>query len=176
MSAKNILYVEDDESDLWLLARALAAEGMKEPLHGVRDGVEAIAWLAGDGYFEDRAKYPLPQLVLLDIRLPKVDGLEVLRWIRTHPPFTALPAIMFSSSSQDRDITDAYGLGANLFLVKPTGQDELQYIARFLMTWLHHSRPPPLDERMWDALTFRNRVATWPRSGGSQPGTLPRAA
>ena len=176
MTAKNILYVEDDENDLWLLARAFQAEGLKEPLHAVREGVEAIAWLAGDGYFEDRAKYPLPQLVLLDIRLPKVDGLAVLRWIRSHPPFMALPVIMFSTSYQDRDITDAYDLGANLFLVKPTGPDDLRHIARFLMTWLHHSRPPPLDERMWDALTFGDRVANWRRSGAYQVEALPPAA
>jgi CheY-like chemotaxis protein len=159
MRAKQILYVEDDANDLWLLARAFEAEGLEEPLHVVRDGVEAIAWLAGDGYFEDRAKYPLPQLVLLDIRLQKVDGLAVLRWIRTHPPFTALPVIVFSSSYHSHDIADAYGLGANLFLVKPTDLDGLRHIARFLSTWLHHSRPPPLEEHFWEALTPRVRAA-----------------
>lgn len=159
MRTKNILYVEDDPNDLWFLARAFEAEGLKEPLYAVRDGVEAIAWLAGDGYFEDRAKHPLPDLVLLDIQLQKVDGWGVLRWIRSHPPFTALPVIVFSSSCHERDLTDAYGLGANLFMVKPADPEGLRHIARFLRTWLQHSLPPPPVGSMWDALPAGALVA-----------------
>ena len=170
MKTKHILYVEDDANDLWLLERAFQAEGLKEPLHAVPDGVEAIAWLAGEGDYRDRARFPLPQLVLLDIMLPKVDGLAVLRWARANPAFNALPIIMFSSSSQDGDITESYRQGANLFLVKPAAHDEFRHIARFLMTWLRHSQPPPAVQRLWRALTLEDLKENSRGSGGTRPG------
>ncbi len=176
MKPKNILYVEDDENDLWLLERAFWSEGMKESLHVVRDGAEAIAWLAGDGDYGDRAKYPLPNLVLLDIRLPKVDGFAVLRWARARPPFNTLPMIMFSISYELNDVTESYRLGANLFLVKPAAHEELRHIARFLVTWLQHSQPLPVDERLWRAVTLRDVEAASRPRGGPQSGASPPPA
>ncbi len=176
MKAKNILYVEDDQNDLWLLERAFRAEGIKESLHVVRDGVEAIAWLAGDGDYENRGKYPLPDLVLLDIRLQKVDGLAVLRWVRARLDLRTMPIIMFSSSYEAKDVTESYRQGANLFLVKPTAPEELRHIARFLVTWLRHSQPPPVDRRLWQAVTLRGLEAHSRPAGNPQSGALPPAA
>jgi CheY-like chemotaxis protein len=151
--AKSILYAEGDENDVWLMERAFRVERLKESLHSVHNGLDAIAWLAGAGDFEDRLRFPLPELVLLTVQLPKADGLEVLRWIRSHPRVATLPVVMFSGRYQEQDVADAYRLGANVFLEKPANVDELRQIARFLRTWLRDSLLPPVTEGMWRAMT-----------------------
>ena len=148
VASKRILYVEDEEADVWLMQRAFAAEGMTESLHVVRDGLEAISWLVGAGQYEDRAKYPLPDLVLLDVHLPKATGHEVLAWIRDQPALTTLPVIMFSVSDLEADVAAAYRLGANLYLSKPNGGD-LRQVARFLGAWLRLTPPPRAYKTEW---------------------------
>ncbi len=175
MRAKSILYVEDDEHDQWLLQRAFRAEGTTELLYMVRDGDEAMGWLDGGGDYEDRTKYPVPHLVLLDIRLQKVHGFEVLRWARAKPAFSTLPIIMFSSSKQDRDVAESYRLRANLFLVKPAGLDEFRHIAVFLITWVRHGQAPPTDETLWHPLPRGNENARLPGAGDPPVGASPLA-
>lgn len=152
VKANTILYVEDDTNDLFLLESAFRTEGANNLFRAARDGEEAIGYLEGKGLFADRTAYPLPMLVLLDLKMPKVDGLQVLRWVRTHREFKMLPVIMFSSSFLEPDIARSYSLGANSFIVKPTDLGELRQVARFLIGWLRHVRPPPADEREWVAL------------------------
>lgn len=114
-----ILVVEDDENDAVLIRRTLARAGVPNPRQFVTDGDAAISYLVGVGRFADRKKYPLPGLVLLDLKMPGMDGFEVLRWIREHPLFKNLPVVVLTSSDEIRDVNEAYRLGANSFLVKP---------------------------------------------------------
>ena len=113
-----ILLVEDTEDDVVLMKRALERAGLKNPVFNVKNGVEAIAYLAGEPPYWDRARYPIPAMVLLDIKMPLMDGFEVLKWIRNRPEFERLCVVMLTSSNEIRDVNRAYGLGATSFLVK----------------------------------------------------------
>src|SRR5438105_5333079 len=114
-----ILLAEDLEDDILLIRRALKKGHINNPLQVVRDGDEAIAYLAGEGKYSSRDEYPLPDLMFLDLKMPRKDGYEVLKWIRAHPELSALRVIVLTSSEQLRDVNLAYQLGANSFLVKP---------------------------------------------------------
>jgi CheY-like chemotaxis protein len=115
-----ILLVEDQKADAVLIERALVGSGLDHPIHCVHSGIEALAYLSGDPPFHDRSKYPLPILILLEIRMPGgPDGFEVLRWIRHHQSFSKVPVAMLTGSTNLRDANTAYRLGANTFLVKP---------------------------------------------------------
>ena len=122
-----ILLAEDDVNDAWLVERALFRAGILNPVMVVRDGQEAIDYLKGKGPFADRTHFPLPTLALLDIKMPKKNGLEVLGWVRRNGGggLKLLPVIIMSSSSIQQDIDRAYQLGVNAYLVKPTAFDEL---------------------------------------------------
>jgi len=112
-----ILLIEDDPDDAWLIRRAFERAGVGNPLKRLGTGAEAIGYLKGDHPYEDRSEYPLPVLVLLDIKMPGADGFEVLRWIRRQPEFARLCVVMLTSSDEIRDVNLAYKLGANSFLV-----------------------------------------------------------
>ena len=121
-----ILLAEDDVNDALLVERALSRAGIHNPIMIVRDGQEAIDYLEGKGPFADRKNFPLPTLALLDIKMPKKNGLEVLEWVRHNGGgLKLLPVIIMSSSSIQEDIDRAYQLGVNAYLVKPTAFDEL---------------------------------------------------
>jgi len=124
-----ILLVEDDENDIFFMKRAFKDAGIFNPLRVSQDGREAMDYLGGDGVYADREKFPLPCLALLDLKLPRVMGLELLKWVREQPELTSLVVIIFSSSQVGHDIDMAYQLGANAFLVKPSGPLELREIA-----------------------------------------------
>ena len=125
------------------LQYALERAQVRNPLAVVRDGRQAIAYLKGEGKFGDRQAYPLPGLVLLDLRLPRLPGLEVLRWMREQPDFAKLPVLVLSSSDQDQDVDAAYRLGANGYIVKPSSPAELSEIMRRIRKyWLEMDRPP----------------------------------
>jgi CheY-like chemotaxis protein len=114
-----ILVAEDDEDDVFLIKRAFHQAQFENPLHVVGNGEEAIAYLRGMPPFEDREKHPTPALVLLDLKMPRKNGFEVLEWIRQRPEFNALPVVVLTSSQESADINRAYALGANSYLVKP---------------------------------------------------------
>ena len=113
-----ILVVEDREDDILLIRKAFERASVPNPVHLVRSGEEAIAYLSGEGKYSNRAEYPLPVLVLLDLKMPRMDGFEVLTWIRRHEGIRALPVVVLTSSSQMADVNRAYKLGANSFFVK----------------------------------------------------------
>lgn len=118
-SAAVFLLVEDDPDEVFLINRALAGLSVKPDFRHVKDGEEAIRYLAGDGRYSDREKHPIPDLVLLDIKTPKRDGFEVLKWIRTRMP-PGLPVLMLSSTDQPESVRRAYAMGASSFLMKPS--------------------------------------------------------
>src|SRR6266404_974484 len=139
---KTILQVEDDPNDVFLLQHALTKMGVANPIQIARDGQQAIDYLQGAGKFADRAKFPFPCLVLLDLKLPYVMGLDVLGWIRKHPG-TALTVVMLTASGEDADIAAAYGLGANGFLVKPSESGKFEDMVKSIKDfWLTHNTLP----------------------------------
>ncbi len=138
-----MLLVEDREDDVLLVRRAFAKANIINPLHVVHDGLEALAYLKGEGPYANRVEFPLPELILLDLKMPGMDGYEVLRWIRKHPTLSALRVVVLASSEEIRDVNLAYKLGANSFLVKPV---ELERFVEMLVAlngyWLWMSKTP----------------------------------
>ena len=140
-----ILLAEDSETDILLTRRAFAKAKLLNPLHVVRDGVEAIAYLKGDGQYSNRDEYPLPDLLLLDLKMPHKNGLEVLDWIRQQPSLRALRVVVLTSSDQVRDVNMAYQLGANSYLVKPSRYEDLIVVLQQLKEyWLQLIEKPEL--------------------------------
>lgn len=114
-----ILLIDDQEADVLLIRRALQKAGLDYPVLSVSGGIEALAYLNGDPPFFDRNRYPLPALVLLDVRMPRMDGFEVLTWIRSNPQFAALPIVMLTGAEEIGQAKRAYEMGATSFFVKP---------------------------------------------------------
>jgi CheY-like chemotaxis protein len=138
-----ILYVEDREEDVFLLEHAFCTAEIKNPVQVVRDGQEAIDYLSGVGKFADRKQFPLPALLLLDLKLPMLMGLDVLEWIRLQPSLRAMIVIVLSSSIHEGDIQRAYQLGVNAFLVKPSDADTTADMCKALKHfWLTYNRAP----------------------------------
>ena len=125
MNPCTVLYAEDEETDIFFLQRAFQLVGSPHNLNTVVDGEDAIEYLIGGGPFADRACYPLPALVLLDISMPKKSGLEVLEWIRQQSHFQSLPVIILTSSSRQEDLQKARELGAEDYLIKPADPRKL---------------------------------------------------
>jgi|SRR5215470_4293662 len=132
MDTKAVLYVEDDESDVFLMRRVWQKVGIPNPLLVVRDGQEATEYLLGVGEFADRAEYPLPTLMLLDLSLPRMSGFEVLAWLRCQEDgIRALPVVILSSSALFADIAAAKALGISDYWVKSGDPRRLeQMVAR----------------------------------------------
>ncbi len=136
-----LLLVEDDPNDAFFMKTALEAVGVANPVRIIEDGRDALAYMSGGGRYSDRAEYPLPCLVLLDLKLPHVMGLEVLGWLRKRPEFASTIVIILTSSANPADIDAAYRLGANSYLVKPGSFDDLKVMARSIKDfWLMHNR------------------------------------
>jgi len=125
-----ILLAEDWEPDVALVRRGFKRAELSNPLHVVRDGEEAISYLAGLGKFADRAEYPFPDLLLLDLKLPKMDGFDVLRWVRQQPGGRKLLVMVLTSSEDIYHVNRAYALGANSFLIKPNDLENYTALAR----------------------------------------------
>jgi DNA-binding response OmpR family regulator len=119
-----ILLADDNENDVLMFRRAARRANFNQPLQVVSNGEETIAYLKGEDKYQDRAKYPLPALVLLDLKMPRKDGFAVLEWMREQSGFETMQVVVLSSSDEIRDINRAYELGANSFLVKPVSFDE----------------------------------------------------
>lgn len=139
-----ILIVEDSPDDIFLIRRALARARVVNPIYFLKNGEEAISYLSGKGEFSDREKYPLPILILLDLRLPRVSGFELIKWIRSQKkPISLIPLVVFTISSQDHDINKAYELGANSYIVKPFYMRGLIEVVKGLeLYWVFLNNPP----------------------------------
>jgi CheY-like chemotaxis protein len=125
-NAKTILVADDDPNDVFLVKAAFSRAGYDFPFLAVTNGEEVLNYLKGLGKYANRNRYPIPTLLLLDIKMPGMDGFEVLRWIRSHPEWRALPVIVLTNSCFGPDINMAYNLGADSFLTKP--EDSYSYV------------------------------------------------
>ena len=123
-TGRAILLVEDNPMDVDLTRRAFERQKVPNPVEVARDGEEALAWISR----WDRGE-PLPALILLDLKLPKIDGLDVLRQLKEHPVYRTIPIVVLSSSSENRDMQSAYQSGANSYIIKPVDFDQFMDVA-----------------------------------------------
>jgi CheY-like chemotaxis protein len=138
-----ILVAEDEEDYVLLLKQAFSQAHIHNPKYFVSTGVELMSYLKGEGKYANRDEYPLPDLLLLDIKLPGFTGLEVLGWVRAQPGLAGMRVLILTSSEDMKDINDAYRLGANSFLLKPYDFGDLVHLARVIQEfWLYLSKCP----------------------------------
>lgn len=125
----SVLLVEDDLNDIFLVKRAFKMARIQNPLQVVTDGEEAIGYLRGDGKYADRQTYPLPKLMVMDIKMPRKSGFEVLEWVKTYSRvLRRIPVVIVSSSEDPNDINRAYELGANAYMVKPVNFRAVEHL------------------------------------------------
>jgi len=139
-----LLIVEDEENDVLFLKDALRKANILSPIQVVDDGRLALDYLGGVGKYADRKTYPLPSVIFLDLKLPQVNGLAILKWIREEPSLPSMLVMILTASSLDEDIERAYRLGANSYVVKPSSRDKLVEVLKdFNNWWFKHNEPPP---------------------------------
>jgi CheY-like chemotaxis protein len=142
---QTIVVVEDNTDDVTLLRRAFQRAAIANPLHVVGDGEAARHYLAGEEAYGNRIQHPLPALLLLDLKLPRLSGFEVLAWLRAQPGLKRLVTVILTSSPQTADIAQAYDLGANSYLVKPGNPQDLVAMVHTLhLYWIAYNATPPL--------------------------------
>ena len=138
-----VLLAEDDPDDVLLTQLAFERARLANLLQVVRDGEEAIAYLSGEGAFADRDRFPMPILLLLDLKMPKMDGFQVLDWLRADPLLRQLPVAIMTSSDHDPHISRAYELGADSYLIKPPDATAmLNLVQRLHAYWLILNEAP----------------------------------
>ncbi|WGV27490.1 response regulator [Halotia branconii] len=139
----SILLIEDDSNDILFVQRAFRQVNATNPIRIVKDGDAAIDYLAGEGKYADRDRYPLPALILLDLKLPRRSGIEILEWMRQQPGIKRIPVVILTSSRESLDIDLSYDLGVNSYLVKPVRFDALaKMIAALDSYWLQINEYP----------------------------------
>ena len=148
MDTNVILLVEDNPDDQTLTLRALNKNNIRNEIVVAHDGVEALDYLHGEGFYAGRDIGCMPDLILLDLKLPKLDGLDVLRRIRAHERTRLLPVVILTSSIEDHDRIDGYGLGANSYVRKPVNFNEfIEAVRQLGLYWLILNEPPPATGR-----------------------------
>ena len=140
-----ILLVEDLDEDVFFILRALKQAGIKNEVLIAHSGDEAIRYLKGEGQFADRTKSPLPDLILLDLKMPGTDGFGVLRWLRSQEQLKHIIVVVLTGSTQIRDVNEAYKLGANSFLVKPDDFKNSTGLADVLKQYWQFGSQSPLN-------------------------------
>lgn len=139
---QTFLLVEDEENDVVFMRMAMKRAGIEGGLQVAEDGEVALNYLKGKGEFADRIRYPLPALILLDLKLPKVMGIDVLKWVRQQPELAVVVVIILTSSQQRADIHQACALGANSYLVKPSSPHDLGELMLLVKRyWLELNQP-----------------------------------
>jgi CheY-like chemotaxis protein len=142
-----ILVVEDNPTDVILIRRAFEQAKLANPVQFVAHGDAAVDYLSGQGAYADRSKFPLPILMLLDLKLPRRSGLEVLKWLRSQENLKRLPVVVLTSSKEDRDINAAYDIGVNSYLVKPVEfPGLLEMLKAINLYWLMLNERPKLGD------------------------------
>jgi CheY-like chemotaxis protein len=142
LSDGTVLLVEDEPDDAHLLIRAFRKAGIMNPMRHLQDGDEAVAYLSAIAPYDDRQKHPFPIVTLLDLKLPRRSGFEVIEWIRGEPLLKRLPVIVLTSSAHGSDVSLAYDLGANSYLVKPVAAAALDEMVETVHAyWIRLNRP-----------------------------------
>jgi CheY-like chemotaxis protein len=144
------LLVEDDPNDVLFVKRAFREAPATIRLHAVNDGAQAMEYLQGHGEYADRAKYPIPDVILLDLKMPRVNGFEFLEWLRASHlnHLHLIPVVIMSSSAERQDIQRAYSLGVNSYLVKPINWQEFRERIKALgIYWSEHVETPESHSR-----------------------------
>lgn len=145
MEHDTILLVEDNHTDVLLIQRAFRKANVTVPLQVVGDGEAAVLYLSGQEPYGDRIRYPLPVMILLDLKLPRKSGAEVLEWLRQQPMLKRLPVVVLTSSKEYADVNHVYDLGANAYMVKPVAFDNLVDIVKTLnIHWIIFNEKPQL--------------------------------
>jgi CheY-like chemotaxis protein len=156
-----ILLAEDREDDVILIQRAFKKAGFDIPLKVVSDGEEAISYLAGNAQYADRNLYPIPSLILLDLKLPMKDGFEVLTWLKKQPELKQIPVIVLTLSNRIKDVNQAYALGAYSFLIKTTDfEDAAEFSQSLAFYWssIQRDSSPQLPPPSWPP---KETLAPW---------------
>jgi len=142
-----ILIVDDDENDIFFVKRAFTEINVHCTFHTLKNGQEAVDYLQGEGEYANRQKFPIPMMILMDLKMPIMDGFQVLAWLRSREGIKVIPTIVFSSSDLPNDITRAYELGANSFMTKSVTYDglllKLQTLSQY---WLEHCKHPQVAD------------------------------
>jgi CheY-like chemotaxis protein len=148
-----ILLIEDDPSDVSLIQHAFQKVGVQNPIAIVSHGDTALAYLEGINEYADRIKFPLPILIILDLKLPGMSGLQLLKWIRTKKELRLIPVVVLTGSSDNSQVQAAYEAGANSYLLKPTAREEIVRIVELLeQYWIERNVAPPLVRRAHENL------------------------
>lgn len=156
-AARTILLVEDSADDEYIFLELIRRSRLPNPVMVVRDGREAIAYLNREGQFADATTYPLPSAMFLDLKMPKVGGFEVLRWIKTQPHLEDTLRIILTHHQEVRDVRQAYELGAHSFLTKPLSHAELSSLLRHFQPYFHGGgdQASPADCGLADSLNLQ---------------------
>lgn len=145
-SVVEILLVEDSPQDVELALRALKKANLANHIHVARDGVEALEFIFGEGKHAGRRPEHGPKVILLDLKLPKIDGLEVLKRIKGDPRTRIIPVVVLTSSKEQRDVVESYKLGVNSYIVKPVNFESFAAAVHDMgMYWLLLNQPPQLE-------------------------------
>jgi two-component system response regulator len=140
-----ILFVEDNPNDLELALHALKRNRLANQIEIARDGAEALDFIYGTGAYAGRDVRQVPKIIMLDLKLPKVDGLEVLQRLKSDPQTRTIPIVVLTSSREERDIVESYQLGVNSYIVKPVDFEQFTEAVRSLgLYWLLLNQPPQL--------------------------------
>jgi CheY-like chemotaxis protein len=142
-----ILIAEDDENDAIILERALHKAGFENPIRFCRDGTEVIAYLCAEPPFQDRHEFPFPRVLITDLKMPKMGGIEILKWLYHHPDCNLIPKIVLTASKQSSDIQEAYKWGANSYLVKPSGYEQLTRMLKLVFDYWEMCEKPTLPAK-----------------------------
>lgn len=141
------LYAEDNPYDAELMQRTFVKAGMDRELQIVPDGVEAVNYLTGSGKYGDRGQFPMPLMLLTDLKMPRKTGFQLIHWVRAHPEFKRMPVVVLTVSREDPDIQKAYKLGANSFLIKPPTLQKISALIQNLNSfWLHLDAAPQASD------------------------------
>ena len=134
------MLIEDEAADSRLIQRAFQTAGVQNPIQVMSHGDMALAYLEGIGEYADRVKYPLPILILLDLKLPGMPGLQILKWIRIRRELRLIPVVVLTNSADSGDVKSSYEAGANSYLLKPADRNEVQRVIEVIRTyWLQHN-------------------------------------
>jgi len=142
-----LLLAEDDDNDVLLFTRAIKNTGLTCEIKSVSDGQQAIDYLERNPPFADKQTFPFPRFLILDLKMPRKTGFEVLEWLQEHPECRIIPTIVFSSSKIADDVTRAYQLGANSYFTKPNDYEELKSIFQILLNYWGKASVPPIPAK-----------------------------